>query len=45
MVMKFDKHPLVTEKDKHTTKIVNAYVVFELDLWPKNPLDSLYQKY
>ena len=35
MEIKFDKDPLVVEQNNYTTKTVNAYVIHELDTWPK----------
>ena len=29
--IKFDKKPLVVEQDNYVTKIVNAYIVYNLD--------------
>ena len=37
MRIKFDKEPLPLEKNNYTTKIVKAYVVYDLDSWPNNP--------
>ena len=34
----FNNTPLLIEKKKYTTKIVNVYIVYDLDNWPKNPL-------
>ena len=39
--MKFEKGPLVAEQNKYATKIVNAYNVYELDKWPKIPLENV----
>ena len=30
--------PLVIEQNNYATKIVNVYIVYDLDNWPKNPL-------
>ena len=40
MRIKFDKDPLPVEQNNHTTKIVNAYIVYELNAWPRNPTSS-----
>ena len=40
MEIKFDKDPLVVEQNNYTTKIVNAYVIHELDTWPKILLNN-----
>ena len=34
--IKFDKNPLHVEQNNYLTKIVNAYVVYDLDAWPRN---------
>ena len=33
-----NKSPLVVQKNNYSTKIVNAYIVYDLDNWPKVPL-------
>ena len=38
--IKFDKHPLAIEKNTYSTKIVNSYIVYDLDAWPINPTDN-----
>ena len=38
MGIKFDKDPLVVEQNNCLTKIVNLYIVYDLDAWPKVPL-------
>ena len=38
--VKFNRHPLVVKQNKYATKIANAYIGYELDTWPKNPLDN-----
>ena len=35
MGIKFDKDPLAVEQNNYLTKIVNVYIVFHLDAWPK----------
>ena len=35
MKIKFDKDPLAVEKNNYLTKIVNVYIVYDLDAWPK----------
>ena len=32
----FDKNLLRGEQDNYLTKIVNAYVVYDVDAWPRN---------
>ena len=38
MGIKFDKDPLPVEQNNYFTKIVNVYIVYDLDAWPKIPL-------
>ena len=33
--MQFNKTPLVVEQNNYATKIVNGYIVYDLDNWPK----------
>ena len=40
MGIKFDKDPLAAEQNNYTTKIVNVYIVYDLDAWPKNPTNN-----
>ena len=40
MGIKFDKYPLAVEQNNYEIKIVNAYIVYDLDNWPKNLLYS-----
>ena len=35
--MKFDKDPLAVEQNYYATKIVNVYIAYDLDAWPRNP--------
>ena len=35
MGIKFDKDPLAIEQIDYLTKIVNAYIVYELEVWSK----------
>ena len=37
---KFDKYPLAVEQNKYLTKIVNVYIVYDLDSWPRNPTNN-----
>ena len=37
---KFDKYPLAAEQNNYTTKIVNVFIVYNLDAWPRNPTNS-----
>ena len=36
--IKFDKGPLILEQNNYAAKIVNAYIVSDLDSWSNNPL-------
>ena len=36
-----NKNPLVLEQNNYTTKIENVYIVYDLDDWPKIPLNNL----
>lgn len=40
MGIKFDGDSLVVEKEKHATKIVDAYILYELHAWPDNPVKN-----
>ena len=45
MWIKFEKDPLFLEKSNYPTKVVNGYIVYELDTWPKIPLNNFELKY
>ena len=34
--IKFDEDPLAIEQNNYLTKIVNIYIVYDLDAWPRN---------
>ena len=36
MRIKFDKDPLAVEQNTYATKIVNSYIAYDLDGWPRN---------
>ena len=36
MGIEFDKYYLTVEQKNYLTKIVNVYIVYDLDGWPKN---------
>ena len=38
--IQFDKDPLAVEQNNYLTKIVNVYIVFDLDAWPGNPTNN-----
>ena len=40
MGVKFDKDPLAVEQNNYVSKIVNVYIVFNLDAWPRNPTND-----
>ena len=40
MGVKFDKNLLALEQHNYTTKIVTAYIVYDLDNWPKNQTNN-----
>ena len=39
-IKKFDEDPLAVEQNNYLRKIVNVYVVLDLDAWPRNPIIS-----
>ena len=43
--IKFDKYPLAVEQNNYLTKIVNVYIVHDLDAWPKIQLRNISIKY
>ena len=40
MGTKIDKDPLAVEQNNYTTRIVNVYIVYFLDAWPRNPTNN-----
>ena len=36
----FGNDPLPVEQNNYLTKIVNVYIVYELDTWPRNPTNN-----
>ena len=36
MGIKFDKEPLIAEESNYTTKVVNDYIVSDVDAWSRN---------
>ena len=38
--MQFSNITLILEKYNYSTKTANAYMVFDLDFWPRNLLDD-----
>ena len=39
--IKFDKDFLAMEQDNYFIKIVNVYIVYDLDAWSRNPTNNL----
>ena len=39
--IKFAEDQLAIEQSNYLTKIVNVYIVYNLDLWPKNPTNNV----
>ena len=37
---KYDKDPLVVKQNNYPTKIVNVYIVYDLDAWPRHPTNN-----
>ena len=40
MGIKFDKDPLAVKQNNYMCEIVNVYIVYDLDAWPRNPLNN-----
>ena len=40
MGIKFDKYLLAVEQNNYASKIVNVYIVYDLDAWPRNPTNN-----
>ena len=40
MRIKFDKNPLAVEQKNYLAKIINIYIVYDLDTWPKDPTNN-----
>ena len=40
MRIKFDKDPLAVEKNNYLTKIVNVYIVYDLNAWLRNTTNN-----
>ena len=38
--IKFDKDPLAVDQKNYLTKIVNLYIAYDLDAWPRNPTSN-----
>ena len=37
---KLDKDLLILQQNKYLTKFVSAYIVYDLDTWPRNPTNN-----
>ena len=42
MVKNLGKYPLSEEQNNYATKIVNAYIFYDLDGWPRNSSYKIY---
>ena len=40
MGIQFDKDLLAVEQNNYLRKIVNVYIVYDLDAWPRNPTNN-----
>ena len=40
MGIKFDEDLLAVEQNNHLSKIVNVYIVYDLDDWKRNPTNN-----
>ena len=40
MGIKFDKDHLAVKQNNYLNKIVNVYIVYDLDAWPRNPTNN-----
>ena len=38
--IKFDKDSLAVEQNNYLTQVVNVYIAYDLDAWPKNPTNN-----
>ena len=38
--LKFHKDPLAVEQNNYLLKIVNVYIVYDLDAWPRNSTNN-----
>ena len=41
MRIKFIKIPLFAEQNNFTKKVINVYIVYDLDTWLRNPTNKL----
>ena len=40
MGIKLDEDPLTVEQNNYASKIVNVYIVYDLDAWPRNSTNN-----
>ena len=40
MGIKFDKDPLAVEQNNYLSKLVNVFIVYDLDAWPRNATNN-----
>ena len=40
MGIKYGKGPLAEEQNNYANKVVNVYIVYDLDAWPRNPTNK-----
>ena len=46
MGMKFDRDALAVEQNNYASKIVDVYIVYDLDVWPRKPVNNFkFQNY
>ena len=38
--IKFDRDPSAVEQNNYLTKIINVYIVYNLDAWPRIPANN-----
>ena len=38
--MTLDKDPLTLEQDNYLTKMKDVYIVYDLNAWPRNPIEK-----
>ena len=41
MGIKFDRDPLAVEQKNCASKIVDVYIVYDLDVWPRKPVKNV----
>ena len=40
MELEFDKDLLAVEQNNYLSKIVTVYIFYDLDTWPRNPINN-----